>query len=83
MRFFWVASRILVVCLFTTHLSAEEDLYYWVKSHQWNQIEGKFQKNSPTRESEVYSLIEYHEKAPNGNNSTFPVTAIPSSPFPV
>jgi hypothetical protein len=29
-------------------------------------IDDYFRKNSPTRESEVYSLIAYHEKAPTG-----------------
>lgn len=70
MRFFWLASRILLVCAITTHLSAEEDLYYWIKSHQWDKIEEKFKTSSPSRESEVYSLIEFHEKAPNGNKET-------------
>ncbi|GBF49789.1 transglycosylase [Leptospira ryugenii] len=70
MRFFWVASRFLILCLLSTELIAEEDIYYWVKSHQWDKIEEKFKRSSPTRESEVFSLIEFHDKAPNGNSET-------------
>ncbi|TGN19921.1 lytic transglycosylase domain-containing protein [Leptospira idonii] len=70
MRFFWLASRILLVSFAVTSLSAQEDLYYLVKSHQWDRLESHFQRISPTKESEVYSLIEYHEKAPNGNKET-------------
>lgn len=70
MRFFCLASRILIVCLLTSNLSAEEDLYYLTKSHQWDKIEAKFKQTSPSRESEVYSLIEYNEKAPNGDKET-------------
>jgi len=70
MRFFWVASRILLVYLAVPSLSAQDDIYYWVKSHQWDKIENHFQRTSPSRESEVYSLIEFHEKSPNGSKET-------------
>ncbi|MGE8721899.1 lytic transglycosylase domain-containing protein [Leptospira terpstrae] len=65
MRHFWLASRILL--FFTTSLFAETDLQYLIKSHQWGQIENHFKNTNPSRESEVYSLIEFHEKAPNGD----------------
>lgn len=65
MRHFWLASRILL--FFTTSLFAETDLQYLIKSHQWGQIQNHFQNTNPTRESEVYSLIEFHEKSPNGD----------------
>lgn len=65
MRHFWLASRILL--FFTTSLLAETDLHYLVKSHQWGQIESHFKNTTPSRESEVYSLIEFHEKSPNGD----------------
>ncbi|XDD55179.1 transglycosylase SLT domain-containing protein [Leptospira sp. WS4.C2] len=65
MRHFWLASRILL--FFTTSLFAETDLQYLIKSHQWGQIENHFKNINPSRESEVYSLIEFHEKAPNGD----------------
>ncbi|TGK47950.1 lytic transglycosylase domain-containing protein [Leptospira kanakyensis] len=65
MRHFWLASRILL--FFTTSLFAETDLQYLIKSHQWGQIENHFRNTNPSRESEVYSLIEFHEKSPNGD----------------
>ncbi len=65
MRHFWLASRILLVLIFP--LRSETNLHYLIKSHQWSEIESLFKTNSPSRESEVYSLIEYHEKSPNGN----------------
>lgn len=65
MRHFWLASRILL--FFTTSLLAETDLHYFIKSHQWGQIENHFKNTTPSRESEVYSLIEFHEKSPNGD----------------
>ncbi|PJZ85425.1 lytic transglycosylase domain-containing protein [Leptospira harrisiae] len=65
MRHFWLASRILL--FFTTSLFADTDLQYLIKSHQWGQIESHFRNTNPSRESEVYSLIEFHEKAPNGD----------------
>ncbi|MCU0823048.1 MAG: lytic transglycosylase domain-containing protein [Leptospira sp.] len=68
MRHFWLASRILLVLIFP--LRSETNLHYLIKSHQWSEIESLFKTNSPSRESEVYSLIEYHEKSPNGNRET-------------
>ncbi|MCZ8344255.1 MAG: lytic transglycosylase domain-containing protein [Leptospira sp.] len=68
MRHFWLASRILLVLIFPLH--SETNLHYLIKSHQWSEIESLFKSNSPSKESEVYSLIEFHEKSPNGNRET-------------
>ncbi|MDF3818285.1 lytic transglycosylase domain-containing protein [Leptospira sp. 96542] len=69
MRHFWIASRILFIS-FSPVIAQTTDLQYLVKSHQWQQIENHFRNISPSKESEVYSLIEYHEKSPNGNKET-------------
>lgn len=46
---------------------AQESLHIWIKSHRWDLIHEKFQNRSPSKESEVYSLIEYNDKSEDKN----------------
>lgn len=60
-------SIILLLIIESFSLKASDNLHNWIKSHRWDLIEENFRSKSPRRESEVYSLIEYHEKAPEGD----------------
>ncbi|MCC5813401.1 MAG: lytic transglycosylase domain-containing protein [Leptospira sp.] len=59
-------SIIFLILLISFSVHSSESLHFWIKSHRWDMIDDYFTKNSPTRESEVYSLVAYHEKAPTG-----------------
>lgn len=63
--------RIIILFLsftiFGSLLHADEDLAYLLKSHQWDKLEEIFKKRPPNKESEVYALIEFHEKSPKGD----------------
>lgn len=61
-----IPSTIFLILIGSFSLYGNENLPYWIKSHRWDLIENEFQKRNPTRETEVYSLVEYHEKAPEG-----------------
>jgi hypothetical protein len=56
---------LVLFCHFS--LSASENLHYWIKSHQWEKIDSEFKTKSPSRESEVYALIEFYEKSPDAD----------------
>ncbi len=60
-------SAIFFLTLFPLSLASSETLQYWIRSHRWDLIENYFRSNSPSRETEVYSLIEFHGKSPNGD----------------
>lgn len=46
---------------------AQESLHIWIKSHRWDLIQESFKNKSPSKESEVYSLIEYNDKSEDKN----------------
>lgn len=63
MRFFYL---FFLFAFFTT-LYPADDLLYWVKSHQWDKVTDYFRGRAPSKESEVFTLIEMHDKAPEGD----------------
>ncbi|WCL50516.1 lytic transglycosylase domain-containing protein [Leptospira sp. GIMC2001] len=61
-------SRSTIFLFFAFSVNASDNLHFLIKSYQWDVIEEMFRHKSPARESEVYSLINYHEKAPGGDS---------------
>ncbi|PKA16834.1 lytic transglycosylase domain-containing protein [Leptospira haakeii] len=48
-------------------LFADDDLKYLVKSYSLEKIRRIFRERSPSKESEVYALIRFHETHPDGD----------------
>jgi hypothetical protein len=63
-----IRRSILFLCIFGSFsIFPQESLHIWIKTHRWDLINDRFKSKSPSKESEVYSLIEYNAKAPDAN----------------
>ncbi|TGM94893.1 lytic transglycosylase domain-containing protein [Leptospira licerasiae] len=49
-------------------LFADDDLKYLVKSYSLEKIRRIFRERSPSKESEVYALVRFHEHHPDGDH---------------
>lgn len=66
-RSFYGKSIIFLFFFLSYPSYSYESLHYWIRSHRWYDIENYFKNQKPSKESEVYSLIEFYEKSHNPN----------------